>query len=233
MTKTLKKPKWDISQVIDKGYQTLELVEMNEAKLAERVNNEEVSQLKANVTELSTRRSGQKETLTAQKSKTAGQNSAIVRLTDYVMSVRNVVKSNNATDEISIAFGVGSRVIKTVSGSKAAANMIVSAYQNNAEWCTRSGILASDISEIQSLLDIVDKAESQKAESKFTRMAKTMDKNTLQRDVEDEITRISAIGKLVFKDSDPAIADLFENLIPSSSVKTDTKTDVTNNETKA
>jgi hypothetical protein len=41
-----------------------------------------------------------------------------------------------------------------------------------------------------------------------------MDKNTLQRAVEDEITKISAMGILEFQRKDPSVSRLFADLIP-------------------
>ncbi len=49
----------------------------------------------------------------------------------------------------------------------------------------------------------------------FTRKSKTMDKNILQRAVEDEVSKISALGQHVFLNKDAAVAKLFEDLIPS------------------
>ncbi|NOU16973.1 MAG: hypothetical protein HOO91_05380 [Bacteroidales bacterium] len=59
------------------------------------------------------------------------------------------------------------------------------------------------------------KAEELQGNAMFTRKSKTMDKNIFQRAVEDEVSKISALGQHVFLNKDATVAKLFEYLIPS------------------
>lgn len=211
-----KRTKWEIGVAISKGKQSVSLLETYLKAVEPRLKPDEAVQHRANVAELEKRRSGQPEALVEQKSKTVGQDSAITELHDCVISIRNIVKSSNAPAAISKAYGVGEKVPPTVSGIMAASNMIVNAYNANAEWSNNAGIIEADMEEMATLQEVLGTADSVQESSKFTRKSKTMDKNTLQRAVEDEVTKISAVGVHVFAKKDPAVAALFAGLIPGS-----------------
>lgn len=209
-----KKPKWEIGIAISKGKQSVSLVETYATDLETRLQPDEANQHKANVAELEARQSGQSETLIAQKSKTLGQDEAIDELHTNIINIRSIVKSVNPSGEISKAYGVGEKISKTVAGVTAAANVIVTAYQDNTEWSNNAGIIESDIEEMSTLKETLEQADNIQETSKFVRKSKTMNKNVLQRTVEDEITKISALGVLQFQKKDPAVATLFADLIP-------------------
>ena len=83
------------------------------------------------------------------------------------------------------------------------------------EWANNdAGILDEDMEIIQADVLALNKADNVQEKSKFQRKANTMDKNTLQRSVEDHITKISVIGIRVFRRKDPAVVALFDGLIP-------------------
>lgn len=217
---TDKKPKWDIASTIEKGNQSVSLVETYAADIVPRLQPDEMAQHRANIQELSNRRAGQTENLVDQKSKTLGQDEAIASLYGSIMSLRGLVKSNNTvTAEILKAFGVGEKTSQTVNGVTAAANIVISAYKANTAWSNQAGIIEADITEIQELSSRVDQAESAQGASMFIKKSKTMDKNTLQRAIEDEVTKLSALGVHVLKTKNPAAAALFAGLIPGSSAK--------------
>jgi hypothetical protein len=209
-----KKPKWKTGVTILKGKQSVSLLETYQVELQPRLQPDEAAQHKANVTELEARHSGQSETITAQKSKTLGQNEAIGDLRQTVVNVRSIVKSSDASGEIAKAYGVGEKINGIVSSVTAAANMVIAAYGSYGEWSTGAGILESDIAEIETLKQELEEANDIQETSKFTRKSGTMSKNVLQRTVEDEITKISALGNFVFAKSNPAVAVLFKELIP-------------------
>ncbi len=210
-----KKPKWEIGVAILKGKQAESLVKKYQDELAVRMQTDEFSEFQTELAELAARQAGQQEQLVTQKSKTEGQNEQIAGLHTTVISIRKLVKSASPTPEISEAFGIGFEMARTVSSVIAASNMVVTAYNANKDWCNKAGIIDADIDEITELQTALGAADDVQEGSKFTRKAATMDKNTLQRVVEDEITRLSAIGIRVFEKSDPAIAQLFEDLIPN------------------
>jgi hypothetical protein len=210
-----KKPKWDIGVTISRGKQAESLVLKYEDALSVRMQPDEFITFQTDLTELAARQAGQKEQLVSQKSKTEGQNEQIERLHETVISIRRLVRSAGPGPEISEAFGIGVEMSKTVSSVVAASNIVVTAYNANKEWSNKAGIIDADIDEITALQTALGAADDVQEGSKLTRKAATMDKNTLQRAVEDEITRLSALGIRVFEKSDPAIAQLFEDLIPN------------------
>lgn len=217
---TDKRPKWDIAAAIEKGSQSVSLVETYAAEIVPRLQPDEMAQHRANLQELTNRRAGQTENLVSQKSKTIGQEEAIAALNSAIVSVRAIVKSNNtATAEILKAYGVGERYSQTVTGVTAAANIVISAYNANAAWSNQAGIIEADITEIQDLSTRLGEAESAQGTSMFVKKSKTMDKNTLQRAIEDEVTKLSALGVHVLKTKNPAAAALFAGLIPGSPAK--------------
>lgn len=229
-----KKPKWDIASTIEKGNQSVSLVETYAADIVPRLQPDEMAQHRANIQELSNRRAGQTENLVDQKSKTLGQEEAIASLYGSIMSLRGLVKSNNTvTAEVLKAFGVGEKTSQTVNGVMAAANIVITAYKANTAWSNQAGIIEADITEIQELSSRVDQAESAQGASMFTKKSKTMDKNTLQRAIEDEVTKLSALGIHVLKTKNPAAAALFAGLIPGSPAKTNGPANGTTAETLA
>jgi len=52
-------------------------------------------------------------------------------------------------------------------------------------------------------------------DSMYVRKAKTMDKNTLQREVEDEVSRLSSLGGRHYS-KNPTVRVQFEDLIPAA-----------------
>lgn len=215
-----KRPKWDIASTIEKGNQSVSLVETYAADIVPRLQPDEMAQHRANLLELSNRRAGQTENMVTQKSKTLGQDEAIAALYNTLMSIRGIVKGNvTATAEIVKAYGVGERNSQTVSGVTAGANIVISAYKAYTAWSNQAGIIEADITEVQELSARVNQAESAQGETMFIKKSKTMDKNTLQRAIEDEVTKLSALGVHVLKTKNPAAAALFAGLIPGSPAK--------------
>ncbi|WP_163715793.1 hypothetical protein [Mangrovibacterium lignilyticum] len=209
------RPKWDISVTIQKGKQAVSLTTSYEVALQPRLQPDELPQFQTNLDELEKRRSGQSEQLTNQKSKTLGQDEVMASLHQTVISIRDLVKSAHPTGEVAKAFGVGEKITKSVSSVIAASNMVQTAYAENTAWSNQAGLIEADITEITELQTALVATDDVQEASKFTRKAATMDKNTLQRAVEDEITRLSAVGIRVFEKADPEIAKLFEDLIPN------------------
>ena len=93
--------------------------------------------------------------------------------------------------------------------------MVLKGYAEHKEWANNeAGILDEEMEIIQTDVLALNKADNVQEKSKFQRKASTMDKNTLQRSVEDLISKISVIGIRVFRRKDPAVIPLFEGLIP-------------------
>ncbi|GEM_PF-1485032 len=213
-----RKPKWEIGATISAGYKAHTLAIRYSTDLEPRLQPDELEQFKANNTELEARRSGQTEHLVGQKSKTLSQGDIIIVLHDTVLSIRNIVKNNSTvTSDILKAFGVGETIKSTISSVVAGGNIVVSAYKENTAWSNSAGIIEIDIAEISHLVARLTKAEELQGNAMFIRKSKTMDKNILQRAVEDEVSKISALGQHVFLNKDAAVAKLFEDLIPSLS----------------
>ena len=211
---TDKKPKWELGATIQKGKQATNLADKYETELQPRLQADELPQFKANVNELESRQAGQSENLVTQKSKTLGQDELLDSLHGTVISIRNIVKSASPLPEVSKAYGVGERIYKTVSSMMSASNMILVAYQEYTAWSHQAGIIEADMTEITGLQEQLETADNIQETSKFTRKSATLDKNMLQRAVEDEITKLAALGMHVFGKTDPAAAQLFADLIP-------------------
>jgi hypothetical protein len=90
-------------------------------------------------------------------------------------------------------------------------------------------LLEEDIGEIVALRDGLSGANEKQEKKKFDRKSKTIDKNVLQRQTEDLITKISVIGVKVFHKKNPSIVPLFEDLIPGGPGKPDKSPDETVN----
>lgn len=211
-----KNNKWTLNEALAAAYESISLSKTYEVDLSLRLREDELLEHEANVTELDIRRSGQKQNLVDQKSKTSGQDSNIDKMNTLVVDIRNIVRSNNPTEEIKVAFGVGEKIPMTISGVTAAANIVKDGYTRFTDWSKNAGILEVDMTKIADLKTVLSNSGKVQDESVYTRKAKTMSKDVLHRVVEDEVTRLSAIGAHVFRESNPPLAVMFEELIPKS-----------------
>lgn len=212
-----KKTKWEIGSAIAAGRKTHALAISYRSYLEPRLHPGELEQLDTNTSELESRRSGQSEHLVDQKSKTIGQDELVDMVRDTVISLRNVVRSNcEATPDILKAYGVGEKITFSISSVKASGNIVITAYNTYTEWSNRAGIIESDITFVSNLLSQLNVAEGLQGKAMFARKSSTMSKNVLQRAVEDEVSKISALGHYIFLSRDAAVAKLFEDLIPAA-----------------
>lgn len=210
-------PKWDISDVIFRGKQSLDLYDAHSGELGRRLKTDEIETLRTGVPELEMRRSGQPETLNVLKTSTKGKNLVAQDLLTLIMDTRGQVKAATSNPEILQAFGVGQRIqVGTQVSLRTGANLVINAYNKYREWCSEAGILEQDIEEIKSINDKLTETDSMQEKAKFDRKVKTVDKGTLQRELEDIITKISFAGVKEFRTKNPSVVPLFEGLIPGS-----------------
>lgn len=207
-------PKWTIEMAIKAANSAINLVDSQNGEVSQRLQPDELEQLRSNTEELKRRQTGQQEVLTDQKSKTRGQDEAVELAHGRIMSLRSMIQSGRVPEEIVKAFGVGERAHLTVSETVAAGNTIINAYKKYPEEAAEAGIIEADVNELSTLLTELTGADDVQEMAKYTRKATTLDKNTLQREVEDAVTKISAIGVHVYNVSDPGKAKLFADLIP-------------------
>lgn len=211
----LKLPRWEIGQTIYAANQAVALGNKYKVDIESRLKPGELDELGSFVPELEGRRAGQSETLTSQKARTQDQNITVDTLHQDVMDIRNTVKGVSDNTGILKAFGIGENIHKNVSSVTAAGNMVLQGYADHTEWANNeAGILDEDIEIINADVLALSTADTVQENSKFQRKASTMDKNTLQRRVEDLVIKISVTGIRVFRKKDPAVVPLFEGLIP-------------------
>jgi hypothetical protein len=213
-----KKTKWDLSEAIAAGEKALVLSVKYSDLLGGRITQAGTDTLRTDVENLKKFPVDGTQKLVEQKAKTAGKDSSLSDLNLLVGSIRTLVKkSPTATPEMKKAFGVGARLSNSSSHQLAAGKLVVEAYNNFTGWSTTVGILEADITAIKAYIaEFEDKANKQ-TEAVKAKMDATFSKNSLQRQVEDEVSRISALGVIAFGKKDPAAAQLFEDLIPSHS----------------
>jgi hypothetical protein len=213
----LKLPKWEIGQSVYAGNQGYALAKKYQSDIEGRLKPGEIEELGTGVTELERKRAGQSEVLTSQKSKTQDQNITVDTLHQDVMDIRNTVKAVSDNAGILKAFGIGENIHKNVSSVTAGGNMILNGYADHKDWANNeTGILDEDMEIISAEILALSSADGVQENSIFQRKASTMDKNTLQRRVEDLVIKISVTGVRVFRKKDPAVVALFEGLIPKS-----------------
>jgi len=222
-----RKTKWEIGATISAGKNAYALALIHRTEIEPRLQPDELEELKSNTAELEARRSGQTERLVDQKSKTIGQGEIISMLHDSIVDLRRVVKySGSVTPDILKSYGVGEKLNNNISSMVAGANIIISAYKQFTAWSNSVGIIEVDITEMSDIIAKLSQAEEVQDNAMFTRKSKTLDKNVLQRTVEDEVSKISALGQYVFRSKDAAVVKLFEDLIPTvSKAKSDTATE--------
>lgn len=214
----IKNPKWLISSAINAGINTVELTNKYQTDVEVRLKPGELNELKKEIKILEMRRSGQKEMLTSQKAKTGTQDEKAKMLHEFVMDLRQMVKTVTNDQGIRKTFGVGESIhANSVSQVVAGANMIIDGYEKYTDWANNeAGLIDADMDEITGLLNELKEADTEQEVSKMERKLTTMDKDVLQRSVEDKVTKISAIGVRTFGRKDPAIAKLFADLIPNN-----------------
>jgi len=105
--------------------------------------------------------------------------------------------------------------VHTVHGVIASGNIVIDANLKYGTWSKDAGIIEADITEIKTLIKALSDVGKVQDDSMYVRKAKTMDKNTLQREVEDEVSKLSALGIRHFS-KNPTVRIQFEDLIPAS-----------------
>lgn len=215
----VKKVKWDGGVVVIKGKQSVSLFKAHQTELKPRMADEEFSQHEANVSEFEKRLSGQSTNLATQKSSTSAQDQVVKTIGMRVVSIRRTIKASNPTDEIKKAYGIGNKLLATVGGASAVVAVTSAAYNKFKVWSNSAGILEKDITELNALETSLFSADDNQEDNKYQRKAATMSKNTLQRNIEDKVTKISSLGIQEFELTDPALAKLFAGLIPSTTPK--------------
>lgn len=211
------KPKWDIDSAIKAGDETYSLLDKYFKFLEKRLKPNELTEFKKNLDDLHKCPPAQSTNLVVQKSKTEGQDDYTKDLHNEIVSIRNVIKSNNASDEITKAYGVGEKLSNNVTSCIAGADLVTKAYNDYKEWSnTEAGLLDEDMDQLSTLEKEMKTAAGVQDSAMSNRKEGTLDKNVLQRLVEDEITRIAALGAHALKRTNPAAATLFEKLIPAS-----------------
>jgi hypothetical protein len=211
------RPKWDMQDTIYRGRQATKLFEEHGADFSDRIKPGEREFLGTGVDELERCNSGQSEVLVEQKSKTQGRDQAIEALHNALSDIKNMVKAAAPDEPEKLkAFGVGEKVNKnSVSSVRAAANIIINGYNENSAWANgEAGIIEQDIQEIEALSNELKQADTVQEHAKLNRKVKTIDKNSLQRQLEDLVTKISAIGIKVYRKKNPSLVPLFEDLVP-------------------
>lgn len=211
-----KRPKWDGSVAISKGKQAISLFETYRADLAPRFPADEFSQFSANIPVLEKKISGKDTVLSVQKSSTSVQNDTVKLINTRVVGIRNIIRSANPSSEIYNAFGLSTKIVLTVLGVAGPADTIVLAYAKHKAWCNSKGIIEKDITELTALTNSLFSADDVQEQNIYARKASTLDANTLQREVEDQITRISALGCHEFELTNPAASKMFADLIPAT-----------------
>lgn len=230
----LKKNKWDLDEAIAAGEKAYALGNTYFSQLNGRLTKEKLANINTNVTALNLFKEKNPQYLIEQKAKTAGKLNNVNLLKTKVKNLRKIVKDEKtSTPEQIKAFGVGETLTNTESRIIASANLIISAYTSNKEWCNQIGIIESDIIELTTLINNVKEKETQQDEAKKTKTSGTFDKNNIHRALEDDVTSVSNIGVNTFSTTDPAIAKLFANIIPSADNggKEDTTTETTETKT--
>jgi hypothetical protein len=94
--------------------------------------------------------------------------------------------------------------------------MVAEGYKRFTQWATGAGILESDITGLQALADQITDAKGTQEEAKTGRVVATVNKDLIQRRVEEIVTKISGIGVVAFYSTNPELVRLFEALIPGS-----------------
>lgn len=208
------KPKWTISEATTYGTEAVTLA-VKYTEMGKRLKPNEIDELRSNVALLKNESMpGQQEKLTDQKSKTKSTDQLREELHTSVIDVRDIVKAAKAPGNILTAFGVGQSISKSVSGAIAAGKIILDAYDANKEWANNAGVIDEDTDEIGSLINALNGADDIQENAKIVRQGTTTDKDALQRRVEDLITKVSALGAKEYRKKNPAVAKLFEDLIP-------------------
>jgi hypothetical protein len=224
-------PKWSTDEAVDRGKQAVKLTQAYRTDMENRFKPGEIELLEKNLKDLElSGKPGQVQTLNVQKAQKKTKEDIATELQENVMSIRGMVKAVPDSSDKQQGFGIGTPANKNnLPQLVAAAGMIINCFNQNREWAmTEAGILEEDIEEIEAIRDQLTNADSTLSDKKVERKVKTADKNTLQRKVEELITKVSAIGITVFRKKNKALVPLFEALIPGSASSSSTA----ENETK-
>ncbi len=134
----------------------------------------------------------------------------------WVAAIREAVKKRDVAPGLCKAVGVGERLYSSRSAAVVAAiEQILKVAAESPGDLQACGVLDSDISNGQAILDDLKAArESQDSGMKHKKIL-TTEKNILQLRVEKAIKEIATAGYLQFMDTEPVIALRFKDLIPT------------------
>lgn len=215
MSKT--EPKWLIADVITSGRQAKELSKQYRDEIVKHMKLTEIEELETGMDELDSSKAGQSEKLVEQKTETKNKDLLLSDFHTIIIDIRGLVKAApKVTAEKSSAFGVGVKTkSNVVSENVAAANMIIDSFEKYKEWAIdEAGIVEDDIALLKTSRDQLKNADESQDKKVFERKVTTVDKNVLQRRIEELITKVSAVGAMAFRTKQPSLVPLFEGLIP-------------------
>jgi hypothetical protein len=212
-------PKWLIADVITYGRQAKELSKQYRDEIVRRMKLAELEELETGIDGLDSSKAGQSEKLVVQKTGTKNKDLLLSGFHISIIDIRGLVKAApKVTAEKLSAFGVGMKTKgNTVSENIAAANMIIDSFEKFKEWAiSEAGILEEDIELLKTSRDQLKGADESQDIKVLERKVTTVDKNVLQRRIEELITKVSAVGVVAFRTKQPSLVPLFEALIPGN-----------------
>jgi hypothetical protein len=195
----------DKTSILKSATDALELVVKYRSSIESRLKPGEIEMFEDAVHEFSGKKEPYKRVRTRTREETADE------LYGCLRTILNLVKNNNPSGEIMKAYSIQDVTPDHIQEIIEAGRKIIRAFSTYKDWSmNEAGILMEDMDEINDMiLELSGKAEP----SGNIRLRD----EELSAGVIKEIRRISALGVHVYKKKDPAVAAIFEKLIPSGS----------------
>lgn len=211
------RPKWDIDETIRGSTQLGHLVAQHRGELESRLAAGTIEGLDADTDVLRGKQRGVKDARSDKKASTESQQQKLAEAADIISTFRQSVRSHYPTNpEVRQAFGVGERLDpRSMDSVTSAIEMFVTEATEHAEVARVAAILPSDVELLAETLSELNGGDEVQEGKKVGSRKATQERNAAHLRVEDTMTRIVAVARIVFR-KQPDILEQFEATLPTT-----------------
>ncbi len=213
----MKKPTWNLEEVIRSGTRLGELSITHRVRLEPRLEAGAIDGFIADHAGLRDAVTGASKSQTIKIAKTQTQDQLAAEGSSLVMTHRDALKAvYPAGSDTLILFGVGKKVLPAkVSTVVTGLETMADAAEKNPELARAAGILPEDVVEMRSVRDALVGTDTDQEKLKGTAKESTATRNARHLRVESAMRKIVGIAGIVFR-KEPQIAQAFRDCLPTT-----------------
>ncbi|MGI5862731.1 MAG: hypothetical protein ACOX6T_11835 [Myxococcales bacterium] len=212
----MKKPTWNIEDVIRDGTRLGDLTITHRARLEPRLEAGAIDGFIADHASLRDAVTGASKSRTIKVAKTQTQDELAADAISLVMTHRDALKAvYPARSDTLTLFGVGQKVLPgKIATVVTALEIMADAADKHPELARAAGILPEDVVEMRTVKNALVGADTDQEKHKGTAKASTAARNACHLRVESAMRKIVGIAGIVFR-KEPQIAQAFRDCLPT------------------